>query len=70
MSDPIGVQKKIKSNEYHVGWEKLLDGGGAKKSYGGGFNKKSGTWKNPGGKLESEWQGKVKGGTKHTYKGE
>ncbi len=68
--DPIGIQKKIKSNEYHPGFQKIIDGGGAKSKYQGERNMSSGTRKATEGKLESKWQGVVKGKTTHTYKGE
>lgn len=72
--DPVGKQKRIPSNEYHVSWQKLVSndtkGGGAKDKYDGNRNMKSGTHPAREGKLESKWQGTVKGGTKHTYKGE
>lgn len=67
MGDPIGPQPKIASDQYHVGWQKLLDGGGAKSRYEGQRNMESATRKSSGGKLESEWQGKTKGKTTHTY---
>lgn len=65
--DPIGNQKKIKDGQYHAGFQKILDNGGAKDKYDGQRNMKSGTNKFEAGKVESEWQGKVKGATKHTY---
>lgn len=68
--DPIGQQKKIKSNELRVRIQKLEDGGGAKSKYSGDRNMSSGTHPARDGKLESDWQGTVKGATKHTYKGE
>lgn len=64
--DPVGPQKKIKSSEYHVSFEKLLKGGGSKEKYGG-MDMKSGTKKTFKARDYDEWQGKVKGGIKHTY---
>lgn len=66
--DPIGKQKRIKSDQYHEGFEKLLDKGGAKSKYEGDRNMRSGTHPAREGKLESKWQGTVKGKTTHTYK--
>ena len=65
--DPVGKQSKIKDGQYHVGWQKLLDGGGAKSSYGHTKSTESGTRKAVGGVVESKWQGTVKGKTVHTY---
>ena len=62
--DPVGSQKKIPGSEQSVSRQKLQDGGGAKKSYGGGFNTKSGTSST---KFSTSWQGTTKGATKHTY---
>lgn len=67
MKDPIGKQGKIKSDEYHPGFQKLVDGGGSKSKYDGDRNMSSGTRAAHDGKLESKWQGSVKGKTKHTY---
>lgn len=65
--DPSGPQKKIKSNDYHVSFEKLVSGGGAKSSYG--YNTKGGKTKHmSSGEAYEEDQGKVRGATKHTYK--
>ena len=63
--DPIGSQKKIDGSQHNVSKQKNLD----KKVGGldGGFNTKSGTRKADNGKLESGWQGKVKGKITHTY---
>lgn len=66
--DPVGPQKKIKSNEMNVHSQKLMDSP-AKKNLGGGFNTSSGT--RAADKLSStneKFQGTVKGKTKHTYK--
>lgn len=52
---------------YRETFQKNLDGNF--KSKGGGFNTKSGTTAAKEGKLESDWQGKTKGATKHTFKG-
>lgn len=68
--DPIGRQKKIKSDSYRETKEKLINGGGAKSKYVGERNMSSGTHRASEGKLESKWQGTVKGKTTHTYKGE
>ena len=65
MKDPVGSQGRIKSNEYSVSHQKLIDGGGADGKYGGGFNKKSGTSSARKGKVEGKWQGKVSGGNRH-----
>lgn len=75
--DPVGPQKKIEGSEHKVSLEKLLTNGGAKNRYSGDFNTKSGTHP-PDFKTAprstahqiGDWQGKTKGGTKHTYKGE
>lgn len=64
--DPIGPQKKIKSDEYRVNFQKVLDNGGSKKDYDGISFPKS-TRAADEGKLEDRWQGKVKGKIKHTY---
>jgi len=63
--DPIGSQSKISGSEHNVSKQKNLD----KKvgDLGGGFNTSSGKRKSAGGKLESGWQGKVKGKIVHTY---
>jgi hypothetical protein len=61
--DPIGTQKKIKSDSYRYAFQKKVDGGGSCKD--GGFNKSSGTRSSEGGKLESRWQGTTKGKTTH-----
>lgn len=73
--DPIGRQKKIKDGEYHQGWQKLLDGGGAKGSYGHTKDTSSGTreadFKTPPhstARQIDDWTGKTKGDTKHTYR--
>ena len=60
--DPVGKQGKISGNEYRVGSQKLLDNGGAKSGYDGGFNKKSGT---RGGKFSTSWQGNSSPNPKH-----
>ncbi len=65
--DPVGVQKKIKSDEYHVAWQKLLDGGGDKSSYGGGLKMESTHKKTSSGEAYEQDQGTVKGKTTHTY---
>lgn len=56
-----------KGSEYHVGFQKLLDGGGTKKNYGGNQSKKSGTRSCDTPKSEGygKYQGTVSGGTKH-----
>lgn len=69
MSDPVGPQKKIKSSEYHVSFQKLIDGGGTKDSYGGVLSHTSGKTKK-GESTEQgyrEFQGTVKGKITHTY---
>lgn len=68
--DPIGKQKKIASSDYHVGFQKMLDGGGAKEKYDGQRNMKSGTRKGDTPKFAGygEFQGTTKGATTHTYK--
>lgn len=64
--DPCGPQKKINSDSYHVGFEKLLSGGGQKSNYG--FDVKGGkTRQIEQGEDYKQDQGKVKGKTKHTY---
>ena len=72
--DPIGIQKKIKGNSMSVDKQKLHDdndkAGGYKSKYSGNRNMSSGTKRASTGKLEGDWQGTVKGATKHTYKGE
>lgn len=65
--DPVGPQKKIKSNQYHEAWQKLIEGGGGDGSYGGGFNKKTGTRTTYKAKDYYKYQGTVKGATTHTY---
>lgn len=66
--DPVGPQKKIKSNEYRVGFEKLLNDGGSKDSYGGVLKHESGKMKKmSSGEAYEQDQGKVRGGIKHTY---
>lgn len=66
--DPIGPQKKIASSSHNVSKQKNLD---AKvPDLDGGFNSKSGTHSAADGKLESRWQGTVRGKTKHTYRDE
>ena len=65
--DPVGPQKKIKSNEYHPGFQKLLDSGGSKSTYPDGLNKESGSHKTSKARDYEEWQGTTKGDTKHTF---
>ena len=65
--DPIGPQKKIKSNQHNERFEKLVDGGGAKNRYEGERNMSSGTRGADKGRMEGKWQGTVKGKTKHTF---
>ena len=62
--DPVGPQKKIKSDEHNVRIQKLIDGGG--KNKGRQFNHKSGTRDNS--KFQREWEGTTKGKTKHTFR--
>ena len=59
--DPVGKQGKIPGGWMRVSMDKRLENVG---DLGGGFNKKSGT---RGGSFSDSWQGKTKGGTKHTY---
>jgi hypothetical protein len=64
--DPCGPQKKIKSDSYHVAWQKLLDGGGKKSNYG--FDVKGGKTKSvDSGEAYRQDQGKVRGKTTHIY---
>lgn len=51
---------------YHVGFQKLLDGGGASKDYEG-IDFPKGTRAADTPRFDDKWQGKVKGKTKHTY---
>ena len=67
--DPCGPQSKIKGNEYHVAWQKLLDGGGVKSDYKGVLKHEGGKTKHAKSTEQGyrEFQCKVKGATKHTY---
>lgn len=67
MMDPCGPQKKIKSNEYHASFEKLINGGGAKSDYKGGLTIESTHKKSSSGQAYDADQGTTKGATKHTY---
>lgn len=62
--DPVGKQKRIASSDYRENFQKCLDNGGAKKSYDGISYPKA-THAAREGRLESRWQGTVKGGTTH-----
>lgn len=66
--DPVGPQKKISGSKHAEHFQKLLDE--KLTDFGGGFNEKSGTRKTSEGRVEADFQGTVKGKTKHTYKGE
>lgn len=65
--DPCGPQKKIKSDGHHVGFQKLVSGGGGDGSYGGGFPTGGKMKKVSSGEAYDQDQGKVRGKTKHTY---
>lgn len=65
--DPVGPQKKIKSDEYRVAFQKILDDGGAKGNYGGVLKHESGSHKTSKARDYDEWQGTVKGAIKHTF---
>ena len=67
--DPVGKQKKVGSSGYHQGFQKLLSGGGSKKSYSGTLGGRSTRAADAQGRAEGKFQGTVKGRTKHTFKG-
>lgn len=62
------MEKKMKSNGHKECFQKLLDEGGSKESYGGGMSHGSGTRAADETKSEGKWQGTTKGKTKHTFK--
>lgn len=64
MNKQTGKQNKVSGGEHHVGFAKLLSGGGAKKNYDG-ISMSGGKKAAEGGKLESRWQGTTKGKTTH-----
>lgn len=69
--DPVGVQKGKFPNNKGISKSKLDEENSwesnAPSDLSGGFNEKSGTRKAVGGKVEDEWQGKVKGNITHTF---
>ncbi len=69
--DPVGRQGRIKGNSKGYLKEKLGENNSwesnAPSDLGGGFNTRSGTRKAAGTLNGDEWQGTVKGKTKHTY---
>ena len=64
--DPIGVQKKMSGNSHKVSLDKLISGGGSKNNYDGISYPKN-TRSTSNYDRGNDFQGKVRGKTKHTY---
>ena len=64
--EPVGTQKKIKSDNHRVFLQKLLDNGGSKSNYDG-MSYPRNTRSTSNYDRGNDFQGKVRSKTKHTY---